>query len=150
MFKGKSSGNIRVKLHPCLPDDSFKMSRLFPTKSNIRKQWYSGDEDTEGEAGGKKCVNNSIQGLAQWEYLNTLGNCHLVYLNTFINNKPGKVWTQLVVEGPREQWKKKRLLSHKSCAFKCLKFETSLRKNYFFLKDYVTSEGAVTHLVLYH
>ncbi|XP_071794950.1 nucleolar protein 6-like [Asterias amurensis] len=57
---GKSSGNIHVKLHPCLPDDSFKMSRLFPTKSNIRKQWYSGDEDTEETFPANPAYNNAI------------------------------------------------------------------------------------------
>ena len=50
-------------------------------------------------------------------------------------------------------------LSHKLCAFRCLNSRPQLRsriqfnilvRNYFFLKNYVTSEGAVSHNVLYY
>ena len=51
--------------------------------------------------------------------------------------------------------------SHKLCAFRCLEFDTSaevsysaqiiiLVRNYLFLKNNVTSEGAVSHNVLYY
>ena len=49
-------------------------------------------------------------------------------------------------------------LSHKLCAFKCLNSKPQLRSGiqlflvskYFFLKHYITSEGAVSHNVLYY
>ena len=49
---------------------------------------------------------------------------------------------------------KKTPLSHKLCPFRCLEFETSTEvsysiRNYFFLKNYITSEGALSPNVLY-
>ena len=57
----------------------------------------------------------------------------------------------------------KKTLSHKLCAFKMFDLETSKSKSevlnsnskilvrkYFFLKNYVTSEGAASHNVLYY
>ena len=54
--------------------------------------------------------------------------------------------------------KEKTPLSHEVVCFQMVDFETSNFKgleikfveNYFFLKNYVTSEGAVSHNVLYH
>ena len=57
--------------------------------------------------------------------------------------------------------KEKTLLSQEVVCFQMLDFETSrawglktnlniLLRNYFFLKNYVTSEGAVSHNVLYY
>ena len=43
----KAAKKVLVKLHPCLPVDEFKEARFLPGKSNIRKQWYTG-EDGEG------------------------------------------------------------------------------------------------------
>ena len=42
-------------------------------------------------------------------------------------------------------------LSQKLCAFRCLKLNSIiLIKKYFFLKNYVTSDGALSHNVLYY
>ena len=55
--------------------------------------------------------------------------------------------------------KEKTPLSHEVVRFQMLDFETSNsksevsksnRENYFFLENYVTSEGAVSHNVLYY
>ena len=56
--------------------------------------------------------------------------------------------------------KRKTPWSHKVVCFKTLDFETSNSKleglkikfveNYFFLKNYITSEGAVSHNALYY
>ena len=46
---GKTVRNVDVKLHPCLPEGNFKMSRLIPSQSNVRKQWHTGNTEIEGE-----------------------------------------------------------------------------------------------------
>ena len=47
--------------------------------------------------------------------------------------------------------KEKTPLSHKVVCFLMLDFENSISwENYFFLEIYVTSEGAVSHNVLYY
>ena len=52
--------------------------------------------------------------------------------------------------------KEKTHLSHEGVCFLMLDFETSnsklevFKSNYFFLENYVTSEGAVSHNVLYY
>ena len=75
---------------------------------------------------------------------------HLVYPNICIEKKTVK--TQF---GRRENNRRKTPLSHKLCAFRCLNSRPQLRSRiqfkflYFFLKNYVTSEQAVSHNVLY-
>ena len=65
-------------------------------------------------------------------------------------HKPVNIWTQLVVKVARDNWKNKYM------CFQILEFETSVsdsiqiflvRDFYSFLKNYVTSEEAVSHNV---
>ena len=73
------------------------------------------------------------------------------------NNKPVKIWDQLVVEVRDNN---KTPLSHEVVCFQVLDFETSKSnsevskairgKLLFFLEKYVTSEGAVSNNVLYY
>ena len=78
--------------------------------------------------------------------------------SSHLKKKSVTIWTQLVVEAARENGRKTHL-SHKSCAFRRLNSRTQLRlefnlnilvRIYFFLKNYVTSEKAVHHNVLYY
>ena len=59
----KAAKKVSVRLHPCLPVDEFKESRFLPSKSNIRKQWYTGG-DGEGRCGfifqGIYCIQFSL------------------------------------------------------------------------------------------
>ena len=65
------------------------------------------------------------------------------------NNKPMKILTQWGSK-LRDNNGRKTPLSHKLCAFTCLNLNLNiLVRNYFFLKIYVTSEGVVSHNVLY-
>ncbi|XP_022104719.1 nucleolar protein 6-like [Acanthaster planci] len=57
---GKNVKHIQVKLHPCLPESNFKKSRLLPSKSNIRKQWYTGKSEIEETFPATPCYNSSI------------------------------------------------------------------------------------------
>ena len=66
----------------------------------------------------------------------------------------------MIVEVAREYWKKKKSMSHKFCAYRCLEVETSalglefnsniLVGNYFFHKNYGTVKGTVSHNVFYY
>ena len=104
--------------------------------------------------------------------LDTIGNCQIpkyqstnsvyMYLNIWyikITNLR-KIWTQLVVKVAREEWSTKKNLVAQPVCFQMpwirdlswgLEFNLNiLVRNYFFLKNYVTSEGAVSHNVLYY
>ena len=79
--------------------------------------------------------------------VDTIGNC----LWTFELNWSSKL---------RDNYKRKTPLSHEVVCFQMVDFETSNSKsevsksnsweNYFFLENYFTSEGAVSHNVLYY
>ena len=74
------------------------------------------------------------------------------------------IFTGLLYQSCERMMDEKTLLSHKLCGFRCLisrpqnlkinsevsKSQSVLVKNYFFLKNYVTSEGAVSHNILYY
>ena len=97
--------------------------------------------------------------------LDTIGNCQRpvfslgVFQHMHINNKHVKIWAQSVVE----VWdinERKNTLVTQSCVlsdawFRDLKFwiwglKIKFVENYFFRENYVTSEGAVSHNVLYY
>jgi hypothetical protein len=93
--------------------------------------------------------------------MDTFGNCQRPIFSLGVsqhihkNNKPVKIWTQLVINVAKEKLKKNTPLSHKLC-FQMLELSSRefssniiLLRNYSFLKNY-TSEGAVSHNVLYY
>ena len=89
------------------------------------------------------------------EALNTFGNCQRPVFSLGVNQHvyklPVEIWTQWSSE-LRANNGRKTPFSHKLCAFRCLNLIPQLRcrilfkyffENYSFLKNYVTSEGAV-------
>ena len=101
----------------------------------------------------RKCLCN----MFCLETLDTIGSCQrpVFSLSVFqhaYNNKPLKFWDN--------NERKKPPFSHKLVCFQMLDFETSKSNsevsksksvvNYFFLENYVTSAGTVSHNVLYY
>ncbi|XP_038078124.1 nucleolar protein 6-like [Patiria miniata] len=57
---GKTIKHVQVNLYPCLPEGNFKKSRLLPSKSNIRRQWYTGNKEVEETFPSTPHYNSSI------------------------------------------------------------------------------------------
>ena len=97
----------------------------------------------------------------QLKALDTFDNCQTPVFSLGVSqhmHKTTNLWTFLikVIEVARDKWKKKRPFCTILCAFRCLKNASFLKtfniwvRNHLFLKNFVTSEGAVFHNVLYY
>ncbi|XP_072050523.1 nucleolar protein 6-like [Amphiura filiformis] len=74
----KSAKKVLVRLHPCPSAEAFRETRFLPSKSNIRRQWYTGQGD-EDDTTPTPIYNASI--LAD---LNLEKHLHHLY-NTSLN-----------------------------------------------------------------
>ena len=80
---------VRIHLHTCLEDGTFKLSRFHVTKNNMRPGWYQGktEEAKESEQSGKSqryCVcGNVFECHNCWAFLwnakviQSLSSCYL-------------------------------------------------------------------------
>ena len=94
--------------------------------------------------------------------LDTFGNCQKPVFSLDVSQlymhkrkKSVKIWIQFVIEVAWEWWKKKSylyVLSDTKKASGLMSFIDSNMsvRNYFFLKNYISSEGAVSYNVLYY
>ena len=50
---GKAGKQFVIRLHPSLSEGTFKPQRFSPTRNNVRRRWFKGEEgvadDTDGE-----------------------------------------------------------------------------------------------------
>lgn len=52
-FIGKAGKRFVIKLHPCLSVGTFKPQRFSPKKSNVRQNWFNGEEGVAEDGSGR-------------------------------------------------------------------------------------------------